>query len=322
MMSHGSTYRFTLDGTSENPEESNLWFEGVFNIDNLSLENVKYNGFTSASGSTITATKDGIYITYSLYDCKDENGDVLSVEKNDIDQWAYVESHNVWQHNVENDKDGTIQIDDIKSSAVIVFALDCSTSLGDSFPILMKTANSFIIKLAGIDPIAAFTPTSIDPADGSELEKLTKITLSFDKYYFENGLKLAEGAKIEIKKTESDFTNYADIIVNRDNPSYPDVYRVTINLPKTLTEEGTYIVTIPKGTIIEYDDRFSSPEITLNYTIKNDENSIDVLGYENQKLTIYNIAGVIVMTNATIDDLKKLSPGVYIVNGKKLCITK
>ncbi len=320
MMSHGSTHRFTLDGTSENPEESNLWFEGVFNIDNLSLENVKYNGFSSASGTTLTATKDGIYVIFSLYDCKDENGDILSVEKDDIDQWIYVESHNVWQHNVENDKEGAIQIDDIKSSAVIIFALDCSTSLGDSFPIVKKTANSFIRKLAG--EIVAFEPTSIDPADGSELEELKKIILSFDKYYFENGLKITDGAKIEIKSKESDITEYADIIVNRDNPSYPDVYRVTINLPKTLTEEGTYIVTIPKGTIIEYDDRFSSPEIVLTYTIKNDNNSVDILSYDNQKLTVYNIAGVIVMTNATTDDLKKLSPGVYIVNGKKLCITK
>lgn len=47
MMSHEDTYRFTLDHTTENADNSQLWFEGVFNIDDFSLENIVYHGLTS-----------------------------------------------------------------------------------------------------------------------------------------------------------------------------------------------------------------------------------------------------------------------------------
>ncbi len=48
MMSHGDKYRFTLDHTSDKAENSGIWFEGDFNIDDRSLENIVYHGFTNA----------------------------------------------------------------------------------------------------------------------------------------------------------------------------------------------------------------------------------------------------------------------------------
>lgn len=149
MMSHGDTYRFTLDRTTDNVADSKMWIEGVFNIDDLSLTNLTYHGMTSASGTKLIAERDGVYLKFTFDDCRDDEGNVLTVEKDDIDQWTYIASRDVWQHNVENDKDGKINIEDIKSSAAIMFALDCSSSLGDLFPVLKETAKSFIDRLAG-----------------------------------------------------------------------------------------------------------------------------------------------------------------------------
>lgn len=149
MMSHGDTYRFTLDRTTDNVADSKMWIEGVFNIDDLSLANLTYHGMTSASGTKVIAERDGVYLKFTFDDCRDDEGNVLTVEKDDIDQWTYIASRDVWQHNVENDKDGKINIEDIKSSAAIMFALDCSSSLGDLFPVLKETAKSFIDRLAG-----------------------------------------------------------------------------------------------------------------------------------------------------------------------------
>lgn len=153
MMSHGDVYRFTLDGTvdKEKVNDSKLWIEGVFDITDFSLNNVTYHGFTSASGSKIKAEREGVYITFTFNDCRDENEEALDIEKNAIDQWTYISSNNTWQHNVENDKDGKINIEDIRTSAAVMFVLDCSRSLGDLFPILKQTANSFIDRLAGGD---------------------------------------------------------------------------------------------------------------------------------------------------------------------------
>lgn len=149
MMSHGDTYRFTLDRTTDNVADSKMWIEGVFSIDDISLTNLTYHGMTSASGSKVVAERDGVYLKFTFNDCRDSEGNVLTIEKDDIDQWTYIASRDVWQHNVENDKDGKINIEDIKSSAAIMFALDCSSSLGDLFPVLKETAKSFIDRLAG-----------------------------------------------------------------------------------------------------------------------------------------------------------------------------
>lgn len=151
MMSHGDRYRFTLDSTTapDKVDSSNLWFEGVFDITNCTFNEIEYHGFTSASGNSITAERNGVYIILTLNDCRNMLDDVLEIEKNDIDQWLYIPSKNTWQHNVENDKEGNIKIEEIHTSAAIMFVLDCSTSLGESFPILKQTAISFIDRLAG-----------------------------------------------------------------------------------------------------------------------------------------------------------------------------
>lgn len=149
MMSHDDTYRFTFDHVSDNVENSDLYLEGVFNIDDFSLENVTYHGFTSTSGTKIVAERDGVYLKFTFDDCRALDGDILKVEKEDIDQWTYIASRETWQHNIENDKDGKINIEDIKSSSVIMFALDCSSSLDGLFPTLKETAKSFIDRLAG-----------------------------------------------------------------------------------------------------------------------------------------------------------------------------
>lgn len=151
MMSHGDKYRFTLDHSKDGATESDVWFEGVFNIDDMSLENITYNGFTSTSGLTLTARQEGIRILFTLTDCRGLDGGILNVDKDGIDQWQYISSRDIWNHNKENAKAEDIDIQNIKSSVAVMFALDCSTSLGDLFPLVKSTANSFINRLAGVD---------------------------------------------------------------------------------------------------------------------------------------------------------------------------
>ena len=164
MMSHGDKYRFTLDHSSS-ATNSSIWFEGVFNIDNMSLDNVTYHGFTSTSGVTLTSKQEGVKLTFTLNDCRDMNGGILDVDQNGIDQWQYIPSRGIWNHNVENAKAEDIDIQNIKSSVAIMFALDCSTSLGNLFPLVKSTANSFIDRLAGGKSETGITEVSIDTDD-------------------------------------------------------------------------------------------------------------------------------------------------------------
>ncbi|MDE7456695.1 MAG: hypothetical protein K2M96_08315 [Prevotella sp.] len=151
MMSHGDKYRFTLDKSRNSATSSNVWFEGVFNIDNMSLEDITYHGFTSISGTTIVAKQESIKLLFTLNDCRDLDGGTLDVSQDGIDQWQYIPSRDIWNHNIENAKKEDIDIQEVISSVAIMFALDCSSSLGDLFPLVKSTANSFINRLAGGD---------------------------------------------------------------------------------------------------------------------------------------------------------------------------
>ncbi len=151
MMSDGDKYRLTLDGTnaSSSAKDSKRWIQGTFSIDDYSLNNIEYYGISSTSGTKVKGKLNGLYLTFTFDDCRDEAGNVLDIKDDDIDEWTYIPSRDDWQHNVEMMREGVIKVEDIKTSAAIMFALDASKSLGDLFPSLKTTATNFIQRLLG-----------------------------------------------------------------------------------------------------------------------------------------------------------------------------
>lgn len=151
MMSDGDKYRLTLDGTnaSSSAKDSKRWIQGTFSIDDYSLNNIEYYGISSTSGIKVKGKLNGLYLTFTFDDCRDETGNVLDIKDDDIDEWTYIPSRDDWQHNVEMMREGIIKVEDIKTSAAIMFALDASKSLGDLFPSLKTTAANFIQRLLG-----------------------------------------------------------------------------------------------------------------------------------------------------------------------------
>ena len=151
MMSDGDKYRLTLDGTdaSSSAKDSKRWIQGTFSIDDYSLNNIEYYGISSTSGTKVKGSLNGLYLTFTFDDCRDETGNVLDIKDEDIDEWIYIPSRDDWQHNVEMMREGVIKVEDIKTSAAIMFALDASKSLGDLFPSLKTTATNFIQRLLG-----------------------------------------------------------------------------------------------------------------------------------------------------------------------------
>ena len=149
MPSDGEKIRLTLDKAQTDITTSETWIEGTFSIDNMALTDVSYTGFRCASGGTVTSVRNGIFLDFTFTDCRDLEKDApLSTEKEDIDHWYYIPSKDLWQHNVEINNDEQVKIEEIHTSTVVMFALDCSSSLGDKFASLQQAANSFIEKLA------------------------------------------------------------------------------------------------------------------------------------------------------------------------------
>lgn len=153
MRASGDKIRFTLDKTREqmsnNPENSDLWVEGVFSRDDNSLNNITYHGFTSTSGNKVVAKKVEINgrtkYQFTFENLKDLSGNDL--ETGEINFWHCTEANPVWQPHTEFAQDSDVATETERTSAAIMFVMDCSSSLGDDFAELKRVVLGLIDRL-------------------------------------------------------------------------------------------------------------------------------------------------------------------------------
>ena len=138
---NGTIVRFTFDNINS-ANKSTLYIEGKFNLTDKSLENVKYVGLTSTSGSTIKGIVNGIFVSFSFEGVHTDNNILISNKF--TDEWTYITSNNTWQINSEFDKTENSEIVTKRSSAVIMLVLDCSSSLAQDFVTAQKNAMDFV----------------------------------------------------------------------------------------------------------------------------------------------------------------------------------
>ena len=140
-VSNGTQVRFTFDNVNT-ASNSSLYIEGTFNLTTRSLENVKYEGLSSTSGTTIKGVVDGIFVTFTFEGVHTDNN--ILIDSKFTDEWTYVTSNSIWQINSEFDKTENSDIVTERSSAVIMLVLDCSSSLASDFPKAQTNAKDFI----------------------------------------------------------------------------------------------------------------------------------------------------------------------------------
>jgi hypothetical protein len=142
--SNGNVIRFTFDNVNS-ATKSTLYIEGTFNLITRSLENVKYVGLSSTSGTTIKGVVDGIFVTFTFE--KVHTDDNKMIQNQFTSEWMYIPSNNIWQINSEFDKNENSDIVTEHSSAAIMLVLDCSSSLADDFVKAQANAKDFISTL-------------------------------------------------------------------------------------------------------------------------------------------------------------------------------
>lgn len=140
-LSNGTRVRFTFDNVSS-ADKSQLYIEGKFNLKERSLEDVKYVGLTSTSGTVVKGTVEGIFVTFRFEGVQTEDNELIKSEN--TDEWTYIVSRDIWQINSEFDKTDNSDIVTKRSSAVIMLALDCSSSLAGDFVKVQTNAKDFI----------------------------------------------------------------------------------------------------------------------------------------------------------------------------------
>lgn len=141
---------------------------------------------------------------------------------------------------------------------------------------------------------------SVLPQNESSLIALSSITINFpDSPVLTKKL----GAAIEVGDNYYDFNLQNNVL--------------TLTLTQDLAEDGIYKVTLPAGSVYSLETGHGNKAIELTY-YKVTEGQIETLLNGEETATVYNCQGVCILRNATSDDLLKLAPGFYIVNGKKI----
>lgn len=140
-VSNGTVVRFTFDNINS-ATKSNLYIEGIFNLTERSLENIKYKGLSSSSGAEVKGVVDGIFVTFTFENVHTDNN--VLIDNQFTDEWIYIPSSNIWQINSEFDKNENSDIVNVRSSAAIMLVLDCSSSLADDFAKAQSNAKDFI----------------------------------------------------------------------------------------------------------------------------------------------------------------------------------
>lgn len=157
-----------------------------------------------------------------------------------------------------------------------------------------------------------------NPEDGSTLSsKDATVVVSWE------GLMLLENqGNIICKKIDGETETIVDI------ETVLDQYGPTITFDFTGMEDGTYSILIPEAYVLILVEETMTDEIYamnsetyLTFTVSG-SNGVESNPESEGKVKVYDINGMNVINDGNADALRTLSPGVYIVNGKKILINK
>lgn len=238
-------------------------------VDALGTVTIDYNTTSiMASSGKILVYKDG-------KELKEVEAEVVYKDPND---WSEVSHKATFDVNVTEAGVYTIEIPE-------GYFVD---EMGDNIPAVTLTY------YVGDVVVPDNKPCTADPADGSELDALTTITLTYKNNEIATG-----NGKIYINK---DGQEIAQVDADLDFNNY-NVATLAVNA----TEKGVYTIVIPEGYFTD-ENGDAIEGVTLTYYV-GVANGIQNINAAIANGTVYNLNGV---------KVKKATKGIFIVNGKKV----
>lgn len=173
---------------------------------------------------------------------------------------------------------------------------------------------------------AAFdlVPVSVNPADGTAVEKISSVEMTFADvtfYPMEKGSPVATLWMVDDNGGESQVAESEPAVEN--DWFSPTSYVFTFATP--VTEKGTYRFKVARASFC--DETFdmemgaaghANDELVYTYIVST---GLGVDAVEAQAAgDVYSVDGRIVIKNASASDIKALPAGIYVVNGKKVAV--
>lgn len=157
---------------------------------------------------------------------------------------------------------------------------------------------------------------SVNPAEGSVNDsELRDITLTLA-----DGLQataIAENSDVKLFKTTE--TGLEAVDGYKYNVTLGQNGEVLLSADEAaLLPLGNYRLVVPAGTFSVEDTE--SPEFIYIYVVTSLD--VDSVFDDNSKYEIFTVGGMVLKRNGSIDDVRTLAPGLYIINGKRVMIRK
>lgn len=169
-------------------------------------------------------------------------------------------------------------------------------------------------------PEEAKLPFTTDPESGATLQSLETVTLNFIPALDEYANNSVNPFLIYFAKDGEKLENISVKVSEKYSEN-----KIVLTASEPITENGSYQLVIePRALDINYDEAFdgsyyfiNKEKLTFDYTVENDFSSIQPVITTPNTIGVYNLMGVKIA-----DSLDSVAPGCYIVNGKKILITK
>lgn len=143
------------------------------------------------------------------------------------------------------------------------------------------------------------------------VSKLSEISL-----YFPNGAGLGEGSPQLLIDDQDPINLNGELSLPEDLTDTSSTIKFT--LPQEYTTNGKYVLLLPNGYVRDANGN-ATGEYRLEYTLDK-ATGIWVPVISGDKVEVYSIDGVKVIEGGSLDVLKTLPRGLYIINGKKVIL--
>ncbi|MDE6409921.1 MAG: hypothetical protein K2K81_06725 [Muribaculaceae bacterium] len=203
-------------------------------------------------------------------------------------------------------------------------------NMGTEYDGTTNSQANFTFTIEGEEPkpgdvVVDIVPESASIQDNAVLtEPLTSIVLKFAEVTYVTLDPPVPGTLYRKADNGDEFVVVEATYPVENDFQNPTEYTFAFETPVSL--EGTYKFVIPEATFYDgtYDETAGqsghcSPELVYNFSM-GDGSGVSAIVAENGVVTVYDIAGRVVLLDADAAQVTTLAKGVYIINGKKYVV--
>ncbi|MBP5202545.1 hypothetical protein J6253_07385 [bacterium] len=187
---NGQLFRFTFDiycdrnsdYCDKDAADSELYIDATYNKSELTLEKISYEGFSKGKSKISAGDSEGAYYHFVFEDIKYDDGKtpLSDSDYQMINLWKMT-GNGIWNHESEFKPGTSSELIEVRSSALIMLVLDCTTSLGKDFANMKQTARDFVTTLVNGGTDTRVAECTGLPAN-AEWNTADKITQTWDDY--------------------------------------------------------------------------------------------------------------------------------------------